>query len=58
MGHYSQVFDFENPENQAKALSIIPVEILEKRAKGKDSFIDLSLMYTYIRKQRCSSRTR
>jgi hypothetical protein len=35
LGHHKQVYDFENPENQAKALSVIPLELLEQRARGK-----------------------
>jgi hypothetical protein len=33
---YSEsIYDFENPENQAKARSVIPLDLLEKRASGK-----------------------
>jgi hypothetical protein len=28
------IYDFEIPENQAKALSVIPVEILQQKAFG------------------------
>jgi hypothetical protein len=29
------IYDFENPENQRKARAVIPLDVLEKRAKGK-----------------------
>ena len=29
------IYDFENPENQQKARSVIPLDLLKKRAQGK-----------------------
>eukprot|EP00475_Leptophrys_vorax_P030636 TRINITY_DN4604_c0_g1_i2.p1 TRINITY_DN4604_c0_g1~~TRINITY_DN4604_c0_g1_i2.p1 ORF type:complete len:491 (-),score=123.26 TRINITY_DN4604_c0_g1_i2:112-1584(-) len=37
IGHQKQFYDFESVENQAKALSIIPLDVLEKRAQENEN---------------------